>query len=240
MANNIFFYSTHPDDKESAEFLKELEKNQLLKKQVILINIYQHKIPEIVRRTGKIPVLVAEGFNEFITGNAAISWLRNGGFQSKGNGYESADLNSKIESVVLIDEMKKKNDSLFINSSYNRGFDKKQSTLNTGYLSLKAESHIEIYDESDELGKLNDKVASSKLRTASSSRKNEDDDIKRSIEDDKKSKTSLPFIAPPNPIIKQQQQQQTLPFNAQQREQKYNIGSSLPFNMPSQRVNKNI
>ena len=259
MANNIFFYSTHPDDKESAEFLRELDKNPLLKKQVILINIYQHKIPDIVKKTGKIPVLVTEGFNEFITGTAAISWLKNGGFQSKANGYEYADMNTNIDSVILTDEMKKKSDSLFVNSSYNRGFDKSQPIINSGYLSFKSDSHIDIYDDSGE-SKLDNKVSSSKLRTVSSSRKTEDAEIKKFIDDDKKSRSSLPFLVPPSPQQQSQQNQQNqqnqqrqqcnLPFSVGQQRQElppsYNPTSfapnraQLPFRIPQQQRNKNI
>jgi len=257
MANNIFFYSTHPDDKESEEFLKELDKNPLLKSQFKLINIYQHKIPDIVKKAGKIPVLVTEGFNEFITGSAAISWLKNGGFQGKANGYEFADMNANLDSVILTDEMKKKNDALFVNSSYNRGFDKKQSTVKAGFLPLKAESHIEIYEELDEnKRKLNDKVASSKLKTVSSSRKNEDAEIKKSIENDKKSKSSLPFFVPPPPQYKEQNNGQS---NGQSNEKYRELSNEkqaptynanpfasgqriqLPFNTGQQpRINRNI
>jgi hypothetical protein len=78
---NIIFYSQHPNDLISKEFMTILQKNPILDKQFIKVCVYPNyqniKIPQKIAQLNVVPVLVAAGFPEPVTGNNALSWLKN-------------------------------------------------------------------------------------------------------------------------------------------------------------------
>ena len=131
---NLFFYSLQPNDESSREFLKELEKNQVLKRQFILVcvNDPNIRIPEKILKIGQVPILVVPGLNRPILGNDAVSWLRNNSFQEKGNGFDygSLDSNTPANFAFIGDESKSSDYNQYFNNEYNHGFIEKDSVLN--------------------------------------------------------------------------------------------------------------
>lgn len=153
---SLLFYSIHPNDEHSRDFLKELEKNPSLKKQFILVcvNDPNIRIPEKIRQLNKVPVLVVSGFNTPIYGPDAVSWLKNNTFQEKANGLDYGSLNQDDSKYSYIsDEMKTSDYNQFFNSDYNHGFTDKDSVLNHQFSNLKTDSHITTYDDSSEMKK---------------------------------------------------------------------------------------
>jgi hypothetical protein len=154
---NLLFYSVHPNDKFSKDFLDELERQPLLKKQFILVcvNDPNIKIPDKIKQLNKVPVLVAAGFTRPILGNDAVSWLRNGAYQEKGNGFDFGSLNDKDSTkyAYFTDDLKPSEYNQFHNSDYNHGFGDKDSILNQQFSKLNENAHISTYDDSNELKK---------------------------------------------------------------------------------------
>lgn len=153
---NLLFYSIHPSDQYSKEFLNELDKYPNLKKQFILIcvNDPNIKIPDKVKQLNKVPVLVAAGFSRPILGNDAVSWLKNGGLQDKANGFDYGALNDDNSSYAyLTDDLKPSDYNQFYNSDYNHGFTEKDSILNHQFSKLNDNAHITTFDDTQELKK---------------------------------------------------------------------------------------
>ena len=153
---NLLFYSIHPTDEHSRVFLRELEKNHVLKKQFILVcvNDPKIKIPEKIKQMNKVPVLIASGFDKPIFGNDAVSWLKNNSFQEKGNGFDYGSLgNGASNCAYLSDDNKTSDYNQFFNNDYNHGFIDKDNVLNQQFSNIKVDAHISTYDESHELKK---------------------------------------------------------------------------------------
>jgi hypothetical protein len=153
---NLLFYSIHPNDDHSKEFMKELDRYPQLKKQFILIcvNDPNIRIPDQIKQLNKVPVLVAAGFSRPILGNDAVSWLKNGGLQEKANGFDFGALgNDKSQLAFLTDDLKPSDYNQFYNSDYNHGFTDKDSVLNQQFSKLNDNAHITTFDDSNELKK---------------------------------------------------------------------------------------
>jgi hypothetical protein len=153
---NLLFYSVHPSDKYSQEFLTELNKVPLLKNQFILVcvNDPNIKIPEKIRKMNIVPVLVVPGLNNPILGPDAISWLKNCNFQEKANGLDYGTLDDPtFNCAYLDDEMKTSNHNQYFNSEYNHGFTDRDSILNQRFSNIKSDTHIETYENTGEMKK---------------------------------------------------------------------------------------
>jgi hypothetical protein len=153
---NLLFYSVHQNDQISREFLSELEKNPMLKKQFILVCVSDPKIhiPDKIKQLNKVPVLVTSGLNRPIFGSDAISWLKNNSFQEKANGFEYGSLDNDTSKYAFLgDESKVSDYNQFFNNDYNHGFVEKDSTLNKQFANLKTDAHISTYDDSNEMKK---------------------------------------------------------------------------------------
>ena len=154
---NLLFYSIHPKDDDSRDFMTELDKNPLLKKQFILIcvNDPNIKIPDKIRQMNKVPVLVAAGFSRPILGQDAVTWLKNGAQQEKGNGFDYGSLSDSDSSkfAFITDDLKPSDYNQFYNSDYNHGFSEKDSILNQQFSKLNDAAHITTYDDANELKK---------------------------------------------------------------------------------------
>ena len=153
---NLLFYSIHPNDEYSRDFLKELDKYAQLKKQFILIcvNDPNIKIPDKIKQLNKVPVLVAAGFGRPILGNDAVSWLKNGGLQDKANGFDYGTLDDDVSKYAcLTDDLKPSDYNQFYNSDYNHGFTDKDSIINQQFSKLNDNAHITTFDDANELKK---------------------------------------------------------------------------------------
>jgi hypothetical protein len=153
---NLLFYSIHPSDEHSRNFMKELDKNPGLKKQFVLVcvNDPNIRIPDKILQLNKVPVLIISGFNTPILGNDAISWLTNNSFQDKANGLDYGALNSDDSKFAYISDDTKTSDyNQFFNSEYNHGFVEKEGVVNQQFSNLKTDARITTFDDSNELKK---------------------------------------------------------------------------------------
>lgn len=152
---NLFFYSVHPNDQYSYEFRQELEKIPQIKNQFVMIcvNDPSLRIPNNIRNLGKIPVLIASGFDRPIMGQDAVSWLKNRG---KSNGFEYGSLKEDNDTYAYISDDSQKSDyNQFYNSEYNLGFGDKDAVINSQFTKLGVNSHITTFDNSNQLHKSN-------------------------------------------------------------------------------------
>ena len=99
----LLFYRS--GDNESNEFLKDLNKNEALKKQFILVDQADPKInlPTKILDIGQPLILFVNGAQSAITGKDAIFWIRNNCFSELGNGLEFMDIaaGDNLSSSVL-------------------------------------------------------------------------------------------------------------------------------------------
>ena len=110
---NLLFYKK--DNEESANFLKELNKNDPLKSQFILINQDDPRLtlPLKIKQMGQPLILIANGVNEPIIGKDALYWLLNNGFSGKGNGLEYCALGKEQFGAFLSDDQEPAGSSKF-------------------------------------------------------------------------------------------------------------------------------
>jgi len=155
---NIIFYSLHPKDLISKQFLEVLNKNPLLDRQFIKICVYPNfqniRIPQKILELNKVPVLVPAGFPEPILGEDALSWLNNNAMTTdKSNGMDFASIDDNSFSAKfssLTDEFEQSDYNQFFNNEYNLGFSEGQGNkINQAY-SVNANDRITTYDNSSE------------------------------------------------------------------------------------------
>jgi hypothetical protein len=166
---NILFYSRRPEDNNSREILNELDKNKILRSQFLFIDVDREKVPEKIKSVGIIPLLITNGINKPIVGDAIITLLKNGRFQNKSNGYLYGDLDSeKMDYSLLGDDFKPSDYNQFHNKDYNLGFKPKDDVLKE-YTLNNENKHIELYDSSKDT-KLDSKNMKNKLNNILSER----------------------------------------------------------------------
>lgn len=115
--NMLFFCKGHP---ESTEFLNELSKNPLLKKQFIEIDQNDPRIiiPARIAKINQPLILIANGA-EPVTNKDAVFWIKNNGFSGQANGWEFMDIGGSGNlAPALLDEIDKKNVKINGTSKY--------------------------------------------------------------------------------------------------------------------------
>lgn len=250
---NLLFYSIHPNDEYSRDFMKTLDGFPQLKKQFILIcvNDPNIRIPDKIKELNKVPVLVAAGFNRPILGPEAVSWLKNGGFQEKANGFNYGSLNDHDANYAyLTDEMKTSDYNQFYNNDYNRGFTDKDSVLNHQFSKLNDNAHITTYDDANEMKK---DISSQLENRLSQLRQQRDTDVPRQMkriggmEDQNANSNTVingqrpgngqGLVYNPNPFAANNQNAPTLPFSMPVMAPNYpqsnfnQLAPQLPFQM---------
>lgn len=173
---NLLFYSNHPNDHQSSDFLTELLKNPTLKRQFIMVCVNDRniRIPEMIRSINRIPLLIISGLPKPIYGQEAISWLKNGNFQNKGNGFDYGSLDpGQNKYAVLSDENKPTEYNQFFNDGYNQGFSDSDNIINQQFASLSSDAGITTYDDSKELKKDMTSLIDARLAALRDQRNNE-------------------------------------------------------------------
>jgi hypothetical protein len=165
---NLLFYTIHPDDTNSAKLVNALNQNPNLKRQFIMIcvNDPNIQIPDAVRNKGTYPVLAANGFQELIVGQDAVTWFTNGNFQDKANGFDYAK-ETELGAfggdsfAYLGSEGQTSDYNQFYNAEYNHGFKDRDAVVNSGFAKLTdANQKVVTYDDQHESKKdLADKLA---------------------------------------------------------------------------------
>ena len=156
---NIIFYSLHPKDLISKQFLATLEKNPLLNRQFIKICVYPNfqniRIPQKILQLNKVPVLVPAGFPEPILGEDALSWLNNNAMTAeKSNGFDYGAIDDNAFSPKfssLADEFQQSDYNQVWNDDYNLGFARGPANkINQAFSGIKDVDRISTYDDSHE------------------------------------------------------------------------------------------
>jgi hypothetical protein len=152
---SILFYSTHPNDLISRQFLEELNKNKLLNDQFIKICVTDPKItiPKKILEANSIPVVASPGFPDLIKGENALSWIRNNSFNGKGNGFNYGDVSHSSKkdfstnfTTLVEDEFQKTDYNQHYNDEYNLGFKiEDQNNVSAGFSKVKDNTHIVTY-----------------------------------------------------------------------------------------------
>jgi hypothetical protein len=204
---NLFFYTRRPNDQLSYEFLKELDNSPLLKSQIKLIDIDTlEKIPDKILKINKIPILITGGINEPITGDSIISWLKNGKFQGKSNGFEFGNFENDLEYSSINNELKQSKYNQSFNKDYNLGFVPKDKLIKDYSEINQIERINEIYDISNQ-----SKIKENDIKRIKNER---DEELKN--KSSFLNSTSLPFKIP-SQSQPQNQSQPQLPFKIPQR-----------------------
>ena len=148
---NILFYSESPNDTLSKEILKILKESPLLNEQFykFSINNQKLKIPELIKRTGVIPVIAISGFNDLIKGPEALKWIKGNCLSNtKNSDYEYVDVTknsgSSSDFSSIGDTFKRSSASQPHNMEFNKGTEYADSSY---YASLDGGNRIETYDE---------------------------------------------------------------------------------------------
>ena len=148
---NILFYSESPNDALSKEILKILKDSPLLNEQFykFSINNQKLKIPELIKRTGVIPVIAISGFNDLIKGPEAVKWIKGNCLSNvKNNDVEYVDVTkssgSSSQFSSIGDTFKRSSASQPHNMEFNKGTEYADSSY---YASLDGGNRIETYDE---------------------------------------------------------------------------------------------
>lgn len=79
--HNMLFYSMHPGDKESREILSYLTRDDILNRSIQKICVYPNasniKIPQVVLKINRVPILFISGLDKPLIGHAAVNWCKN-------------------------------------------------------------------------------------------------------------------------------------------------------------------
>ena len=164
----ILFYSTHPTDTLSRQFLEELGKNKLLNDQFIKICVTDPniKIPKKILEANTIPVVASPGFPDLIKGENALSWLRNNSFNGTSNGFNYSDVSHSSKkdfstnfTNLAEDEFQKTDYNQHYNDEYNLGF-KIEDQVSAGFSKVKDNTHIVTYRDQSMPDEQNNKISS--------------------------------------------------------------------------------
>lgn len=150
---NILFYSESQSDTLSKEILKILKESPLLNEQFykFSVNNPKLKIPELIVRTGVVPVIAISGFNELIKGPDALKWIKGNSLNAnKELDFEYVDVSkcsgssSSFSSVG--DTFKRSSMSQAHNADFNKGTEYADSSY---YATLGDANKIDTFDENN-------------------------------------------------------------------------------------------
>lgn len=136
--HNILFYSSHPNDELSKEILNELNKNHLLKEQyvTICVNSPGIKLPRMITENNEVPVIVTRGFDKPISGEAALSLIREAN-SGKAGGLDYGDPEKagmvSEDHGVLANESGRTSYHQPFNEDWNQGAENDTRTLNSAF-----------------------------------------------------------------------------------------------------------
>jgi hypothetical protein len=165
--HNILFYSSHPNDKLSQEILAVLTKNPLLKDQfaTVCVNTPGIKLPKMIVERNEVPVIVTRGFNQPISGQAALNLILEHSNSDKALGLEFGDVNKASQVSedhgILANESGRTSYHQAFNDEWNAGAENDVRTVNTSFSSIDDKTSVETFAE---LGKEKNLQQNMKLR----------------------------------------------------------------------------
>ncbi|MEX0597488.1 MAG: hypothetical protein WD512_13415 [Candidatus Paceibacterota bacterium] len=165
--HNILFYSSHPNDKLSQEILAVLAKNPLLKDQfaTVCVNTPGIKLPKMIVERNEVPVIVTRGFNQPISGQAALNLIIEHSNSDKALGLEFGDVNKASQVSedhgILANESGRTSYHQAFNDEWNAGAENDVRTVNTSFSSIDDKTSVETLAE---LGKEKNLQQNMKLR----------------------------------------------------------------------------
>lgn len=156
--HNILFYSSNPADKLSQQILQELNKNDLLKEQylTICVNSPNIKLPRMIVEKNEVPVIVTRGFDQPISGEAALSLIKEAN-SGKAGGLEYGDPNqaSKVseDHGILAAESGRTSYQQAFNEDWNSGAELDSRTVNSAFSPIDDGFQQNVIDTYEEKGK---------------------------------------------------------------------------------------
>ncbi len=170
--HSILFYTNNPGDKLSQQILKELKNYPELKDQIRLICVSNPnlKLPKLIEEQDKFPLIVTRGFEEPIMGEHALSWIKEGHFSGRANGYEFGDID-KADKVddgfgTLATESSRTEYHQAFNDEYNRdGVAETQHVLNSKFSNINdSPQSLDTFEEGKTKGHSESSVQLRKLQ----------------------------------------------------------------------------
>lgn len=166
--HNILFYSSHPNDQLSREILQELNRNSLLKEQylTVCVNSPGIQLPKIITDKNEVPVIVTRGFDKPISGEAALSLIREAN-SGKSGGLDYGDPN-KANQVsedhgILANEHDRTSYHQAFNEGWNQGAENDDRVLNSAFSPIEEGYQQNMVDTYEEKGKHNTKGLKTQL-----------------------------------------------------------------------------
>lgn len=100
VGKSFLFYSTNPRDKLSQYTIGLISKSDVLKKMFYFYNLSDpaNYIPTVIKQIGKVPVIIANGFNKPIVGGQVLEWVK-----SQINGIEGLSVSDDLTSINIDD-----------------------------------------------------------------------------------------------------------------------------------------
>lgn len=155
--HNILFYSSHPNDQLSREILQELNRNNLLREQylTVCVNSPGIRLPKMITEKNEVPVIVTRGFDKPISGESALSLIREAN-SGKSGGLDYGDP-SKAGQVsedhgVLANEAGRTSYHQAFNEDWNHGSENDNRTLNSAFSPIEdgfQQNTVDTYEEKD-------------------------------------------------------------------------------------------
>lgn len=150
--HNILFYSSHPSDQYSQEILAELAKDPLLREQfvAICVNSPGIKLPKMIVERNEVPVIIARGFNQPISGSHALNWIKehNSG-KAVGLDYGDPGKANQVseDHGVLAAESGTTSYHQAFNSDWNQGAENDSRSINSAFSEIADLNQIETLEE---------------------------------------------------------------------------------------------
>lgn len=153
--HNVLFYSNHPQDQLSREIIQELNRNSLLKEQYVTICVNQPgiKLPRVVMEHGEIPCLVTRGFKKLISGNDALSLVKEAN-SGKATGLDYGDVDKAAQVSedhgILANESGRTSYHQAFNEDWNHGAENDERTVNSAYSTIEegySQGNVDTYEE---------------------------------------------------------------------------------------------
>lgn len=150
--HNILFFSNHHNDKLSQEILTLLNQDQLLRDQfvTICVNSPGIKLPKMITERNEVPVIITRGFNQPITGQAALNWIQeHNSDKAMGLDYGDPDKAHQMseDHGVLASESGRTSYQQSFNDEWNAGADNDVRTLNTSFSNIEDTNSINTIEE---------------------------------------------------------------------------------------------
>ena len=151
--HNILFFSSHPQDKLSQEILGLLNSDPLLSEQFvkICVNSPGIKLPRMIVERNEVPVIITRGFNQPISGQAALDWINQHENSDKALGLDYGDVDKAAQISedhgILASESGRTSYHQAFNDDWNAGAENDVRTINSQFSSIEDTNNMDTLEE---------------------------------------------------------------------------------------------